>query len=375
MIDISEVTPAKPSLTFSSSSLRSQLSGLVDFDYNLKDDNSGTIDFPTYEYSSTGAFGGEQHTATPKSSDGTHSGITGLTSSPSGISHRFVWDGLTDLVNQEGSFYLRLLPHSSSGQTGNYYQSSAVSVDYKSPVQSSINTTTTSTTADVTWITQENTYSLVDYGLTSSYGSSSGSLSSGSTVMTHDTSLSSLTVCTIYHYRISSRDLVGNNTVSGDNTFHTAGCPDPVSSVPAGIYNGTQSVSLSATGSSFIRYSINSGYPADCSSGTLYNGAISVSSSQTIYVRACDISNNSTIASFAYTIDTTPPSAAVASPIAGYYNSTQSITLSASGSDSIRYSTSGTPANCSSGTLYTGAISVSTSQTIYTLACDLAIWF
>ncbi|MCX6754624.1 MAG: peptidoglycan-binding protein [Candidatus Nomurabacteria bacterium] len=64
------------------------------------------------------------------------------------------------------------------------------------------------------------------------------------------------------------------------------------------------------------------------------------------------------------------PSAPTSSPTAGIYNTTQSITLSASNSTSIRYSTSGTPANCSSGTLYSVPISISYSQTIYALACD-----
>ena len=76
----------------------------------------------------------------------------------------------------------------------------------------------------------------------------------------------------------------------------------PVASPSAGTYSGTQSVTLSSTGSDSIRYSVSS-TPADCSSGTAYSGAISVSSSETIYVRACKSSNStSSTASFAYTI-------------------------------------------------------------------------
>jgi Putative peptidoglycan binding domain/Chitobiase/beta-hexosaminidase C-terminal domain len=371
VIDISEVTPAKPIVNFTTSTLRSQGTGLVDFNYNLLDDNSSLIDFLSYEYSNTGAFGGEQHTATPKSSDGAHSGISNLTASPTGIAHNFVWDSMTDINGSEGTYYLRVHPHSPT-QTGNYYQSSGVALDFKNPVQTNINATTTSTTADVLWSTQENTYSLVDYGLTNSYGSSTGSLSSGSTVMNHDILLSGLSSCTTYHYRISSRDLVGNNTVSSDQIFHTAGCPSPVASPSGGLFNAIQSVTLSATGSSTIRYAIDSGYPADCASGTLYSTAISITVTSTLYVRACDISNNSTLNTFTYTIDTVPPSAPVASPVAGLYNSTQSVTLSASGSDSIRYSTSSLPADCSSGTLYSTAISVSVTSTIYARACDNA---
>lgn len=74
-----------------------------------------------------------------------------------------------------------------------------------------------------------------------------------------------------------------------------------------------------------------------------------------------------------YGMALTAPSNPVASPIAGrYITSPQSVTLSATGSDSIRYSTSSTPADCSSGTLYSDStpIIVSSSETIYVRACN-----
>ncbi len=143
----------------------------------------------------------------------------------------------------------------------------------------------------------------------------------------------------------------------------------PTSSPVAGLYNSTQSVTLSATGSTSIRYSTTS-TPADCSSGTLYTTPISVSSSETIYVKACNNYNNFSTASFDYVIDTTAPATLTASPSSGTYSSSQTVTLSSVGSTSIRYSTTSTPADCSSGTLYTTPISVSSSQTIYAKACD-----
>jgi len=59
-----------------------------------------------------------------------------------------------------------------------------------------------------------------------------------------------------------------------------------------------------------------------------------------------------------------------ASPVAGTYNTTQSIILTVVGSNSIRYSTTETPATCSSGIIYSIPITISTSQTIYTRSCD-----
>ncbi len=58
----------------------------------------------------------------------------------------------------------------------------------------------------------------------------------------------------------------------------------------------------------------------------------------------------------------------VASPVAGTYTSTQSVTLTASGIDSIRYTTNGSTPTCSSAQ-YTGAISVSSSMTIKAISC------
>ena len=64
-------------------------------------------------------------------------------------------------------------------------------------------------------------------------------------------------------------------------------------------------------------------------------------------------------------VDATP----TATPRAGTYTSTQKVTLSAAGAQSIRYTTDGTEPACSSGTLYNGAISVSSSETIRAIAC------
>lgn len=61
---------------------------------------------------------------------------------------------------------------------------------------------------------------------------------------------------------------------------------------------------------------------------------------------------------------------ATATPTSGTYNETQLVVLATEGSNTIRYSTTEAPADCTSGTLYTTPITISTSQTIYTLTCD-----
>ncbi len=61
-----------------------------------------------------------------------------------------------------------------------------------------------------------------------------------------------------------------------------------------------------------------------------------------------------------------PPTA---SPAAGPYTSAQSVILTTNDSLSIRYTTDGSTPTCSIGTVYSGAISVSSSQTITAISC------
>ncbi len=65
---------------------------------------------------------------------------------------------------------------------------------------------------------------------------------------------------------------------------------------------------------------------------------------------------------------TTP--SAIATPTSGTYTSNQLVILSTEGSNIIRYGTTGTPSGCSSGTLYTTPIAISSTTTLYTLVCD-----
>jgi hypothetical protein len=58
-----------------------------------------------------------------------------------------------------------------------------------------------------------------------------------------------------------------------------------------------------------------------------------------------------------------------ASPVAGTYTSSQSVTLSASGSSSIRYTVDGSTPSCSSGTVYSSAITVGSTKTVKAIAC------
>lgn len=81
------------------------------------------------------------------------------------------------------------------------------------------------TTATVTWTTNEAATSKVDYGLTSSYGSTT--TLDATLVTSHSVGLSGLTGGTTYHYRVRSKDAQNNETVGTDHTFVT----DPAETV------------------------------------------------------------------------------------------------------------------------------------------------
>jgi len=78
----------------------------------------------------------------------------------------------------------------------------------------------TATSADIKWSTYEGGTSQVDYGTTTSYGSTTAL--DPAIVNQHTVSLPGLTADTIYHYRVRSRDASGNESVSGDYSFQTA---------------------------------------------------------------------------------------------------------------------------------------------------------
>jgi len=137
----------------------------------------------------------------------------------------------------------------------------------------------TANSAIITWTTDELSNSVVDYGLTTSYGSTT---SNSTNVTSHSISLAGLSASTLYHYRVSSTDPSNNTATSGDNTFTTSAPPTStlVESFTDGnftanpVWGGTTStwqivassdVAAGAANSSTLRLNVTSGV-----SGTQY---------------------------------------------------------------------------------------------------------
>ncbi len=78
----------------------------------------------------------------------------------------------------------------------------------------------TGNAATISWTTDETADTQIEYGATTSYGSST--TLNINLVTSHAQSLSGLNPGTLYHYRVKSRDGAGNLATSGDYTFTTS---------------------------------------------------------------------------------------------------------------------------------------------------------
>jgi Chitobiase/beta-hexosaminidase C-terminal domain len=187
----------------------------------------------------------------------------------------------------------------------------------------------------------------------------------------------------------SSRTLKAIGTQSGftDSSVGSAAyvilpiAVQPVCTPGSGIYGSTQSVTCTSSSPGAIRcYTIDGSTPATngttgCTTGTLYSGTISIGSSLTLKVIAGGTGyTDGSVASFVYTI-TSAAATPVCTPGSGTYGSAQSVTCSdATGGAIICYTLDGSaPATnhasaCASGSLYTGAFSISTSSTLRAIA-------
>jgi len=134
-----------------------------------------------------------------------------------------------NLILAEGTYYWYVQTIDTGLAKSNWSarQSISVSADTTPPNISGISSSVTSSSATITWNTDEMANSTVYYGTTVSLGSSS---SDASWTMSHPISLSSLSASTTYYYNVSSCDDSGNCNTSLQYTFTTSAAETP----PAG---------------------------------------------------------------------------------------------------------------------------------------------
>lgn len=186
---------------------------------------------------------------------------------------------------------------------------SATSADITPPIISFVSSgSPTQTAATITWTTNENADSQVEYGLTTSYGTTT--ILDTTMTTSHSVILSGLFASTTYHYRVISKDAATNTAIFSDSTFTTSAVSDttaPVRSAgsPSGtLASGTTSTTISITTdeSATCRYSTTAGV-AYASMGTTFSTTGGTAQSTTVsgltngdaynyYVRCSDTSSN-----------------------------------------------------------------------------------
>jgi len=157
----------------------------------------------------------------------------------------------------------------------------------------------------------------------------------------------------------------GYSNSGAATALYTIAAAAPKFSPRGGTYTSTQSVTISdTTPGAVIYYTTNGSTPT--TSSTPYSGPLTVSSAETIKaIAAATGYSNSGVATAAYTIAVPAP---VFSPKAATYTSTQSVTITDTmAGAAIYYTTNGTNPTTSS-TLYTGPISVSSTETLKAIA-------
>ncbi|HEX9757357.1 MAG TPA: fibronectin type III domain-containing protein [Nitrospiria bacterium] len=142
---------------------------------------------------------------------------------------------ITGLGN--GTYYFAITAYDTSlNESGFSLEVSHLISDNAPPVISSIAVPSISNSnAVITWTTNESATSQVDYGTTTSYGSSSAL--NLNPVTNHSRTLNNLDPSTTYHYRVVSEDASGNIAISADNTFTTSATPDTTAPVLSNIFS------------------------------------------------------------------------------------------------------------------------------------------
>lgn len=167
----------------------------------------------------------------------------------------------------------------------------------------------TTTTATITWTTDEPSTSYVNYGLTTGFGSNEPSAGPNLTLVTsHSLTLTGLSPGTLYHFRVRSIDAAGNEMFGGGSPFTTTSGGDVTAptitvgpDVTVGITTATVTWTTNEASTSHVNYGLTTSYgldgsvPVDPTLVTSHSVTLTGLAPGTIYhfrVRSSDASAN-----------------------------------------------------------------------------------
>jgi alpha-tubulin suppressor-like RCC1 family protein len=141
-------------------------------------------------------------------------------------------------------FRTRSKASGSEGASDNYTFTTGSAPDVGGPSISSVATSSiTTSTAIVTWVTDEDSDSIVDYGTSVSYGSVAANTSDSTT--THAVSLTGLSSGTTYYFKVSSKDSSANITEDDNSSSGYTFTTDADSTAP--VISGMSAINVSDT--------------------------------------------------------------------------------------------------------------------------------
>lgn len=162
---------------------------------------------------------------------------------------------------EEGVQYYVLVPNTAFRDgSSNYFAGisdkttwSFTTADVTAPVITNVDATVATTTASLTWTTNEQSSTKAVYSVGTGYGSATSETDTSSRVTSHTTSLTGLSSCTTYAYKVTSADAAGNRATSTPGSFTTLGCvgAEPrLATTTSVAANATTTTSLTDSGRS-----------------------------------------------------------------------------------------------------------------------------
>ena len=196
--------------------------------------------------------------------------------------------------------------------TGNMYVTDLVLGGTPGPAISGVQASgVTTNSATITWTTDQAASSQVEYGPTTSYGSST--TVDTSQVTAHSVALTGLTPGTVYHYRVKSSNTNGDS-VSTDYTFVTTGPPAILDVTASNVTTTTATIrwTTSQVANSQVEYGQTTGYgsvsPLDSGMTTSHTVTLTgLPAGELYHYRVISTNGNGTSTSTDYTFKTVDP--------------------------------------------------------------------
>lgn len=144
--------------------------------------------------------------------------------------------GTSETTLDPDDYYLRIRAEDDAAGSSAWYTVDGIAFsvvpDETAPVLSSIVAAASNTSATITWLTDEDSSSQIEYGLVPVYGSQTTEINTVTRTKNHSVIINDLKPCARYFFIAKSKDAASNQGTSSPQEFATTGCA--VSSITTG---------------------------------------------------------------------------------------------------------------------------------------------